>query len=104
MPTYVNNLRLTELNTGEGAGTWGTTTNSNLEFIGEALGFNTQAAFSSDGDATTTVADGATDPARAFYFKVTSGTSPTAWSQSGMTAKSDRNLCRCQKNCTGGKS
>ena len=38
MPTYVNNLRLTELNTGEGAGTWGTTTNSNLEFIGEALG------------------------------------------------------------------
>ena len=78
MPTYVNNLRLTELNTGEGAGTWGTTTNSNLEFIGEALGFNTQAAFSSDGDATTTVADGATDPARAFYFKVTSGTSLTA--------------------------
>jgi hypothetical protein len=78
MPTYVNNLRLTELNTGEGAGTWGTTTNSNLEFIGEALGYNTQAAFSSDGDATTTVADGATDPARAFYFKVTSGTSLTA--------------------------
>ena len=78
MPTYVNNLRLTELNTGEGTGTWGTTTNSNLEFIGEALGYNTQAAFSSDGDATTTVADGATDPARAFYFKVTSGTSLTA--------------------------
>ncbi len=78
MPTYVNNLRLTELNTGEGAGTWGTTTNSNLEFIGEALGFNTQAAFASDADATTTVADGATDPARAFYFKVTSGASLTA--------------------------
>tara|TARA_R100001015_G_C4631994_1_gene195018 strand:+ start:2855 stop:3778 length:924 start_codon:yes stop_codon:yes gene_type:complete len=78
MATYVNNLRLTELATGEGSGTWGTTTNSNLEFIGEALGFNTQAAFSSDGDATTTVADGATDPARAFYFKVTSGTSLTA--------------------------
>ena len=78
MPTYVNNLRLTELNTGEGAGTWGTTTNSNLEFIGEALGYNTQAAFASDADATTTVADGATDPARAFYFKVTSGASLTA--------------------------
>ena len=78
MPTYVNNLRLTELNTGEGAGTWGTTTNSNLEFIGEALGYNPQAAFASDADATTTVADGATDPARAFYFKVTSGASLTA--------------------------
>ena len=72
MATYVNNLRLTELATGEGAGTWGTTTNSNLEFIGEALGFGTQAAFSSDADATTTVADGSTDPARAMYFKVTS--------------------------------
>tara|TARA_R100001079_G_scaffold38315_1_gene19351 strand:+ start:2134 stop:3057 length:924 start_codon:yes stop_codon:yes gene_type:complete len=72
MATYVNNLRLTELATGEGAGTWGTTTNSNLEFIGEALGFGTQAAFSSDADVTTTVADGSTDPARAMYFKVTS--------------------------------
>ena len=72
MATYVNNLRLTELATGEGAGTWGTTTNSNLEFIGEALGFGTQAAFASDADSTTTVADGATDPARAMYFKVTS--------------------------------
>ena len=78
MATYVNNLRLTELATGEGSGTWGTTTNSNLEFIGEALGFNTQAAFASDADATTTVADGATDPARALYFKVTSGASLTA--------------------------
>mgnify|MGYP003147249600 FL=1 len=72
MATYVNNLRLTELATGEGAGTWGTTTNSNLEFIGEALGFGTQAAFASDADSTTTVADGSTDPARAMYFKVTS--------------------------------
>lgn len=75
MATYVNNLRLTELATGEGSGTWGTTTNTNLELLGEALGYNTQASFSSDADVTTTVADGATDPARAFYFKVTSGTS-----------------------------
>ena len=78
MATYVNNLRLTELATGEGSGTWGTTTNTNLELLGEALGYNTQASFSSDGDATTTIADGATDPARAFYFKVTSGTSLSA--------------------------
>ncbi len=34
--------------------------------------------FSSDADATTTVADGATDPARALYLKVTSGASLTA--------------------------
>ena len=75
MATYVNNLRLKEIATGDESGTWGTSTNTNLELIGESLGFATQAAFSSDADATTTVADGATDPARALYFKVTSGTS-----------------------------
>tara|TARA_Y100000114_G_scaffold58401_1_gene53379 strand:+ start:1060 stop:2016 length:957 start_codon:yes stop_codon:yes gene_type:complete len=75
MATYVNNLRLKEITTGDEDGTWGTSTNTNLELIGESLGFATQAAFSSDADATTTVADGATDPARALYFKVTSGTS-----------------------------
>jgi len=73
MATYVNNLRLTELATGEGSGSWGTTTNSNLEFIGEALGFGTQNCFASNANSTTTVADGASDPARSFYFKVTSG-------------------------------
>ena len=72
MATYVNNLRLTELATGEASGSWGTTTNNNLEFIGQAFGFGTQDCFASNADATTTVADGSTDPARALYFKVTS--------------------------------
>ena len=36
--TYVNNLRLNEMATGDGSGTWGTTTNTNLELIGEAFG------------------------------------------------------------------
>jgi hypothetical protein len=78
MATYVNDLRLTELATGEGSGTWGTTTNTNLELIGEALSYGTEAAFSSDANATTTVADGSTDPARSLYYKVTSGASLTA--------------------------
>jgi hypothetical protein len=78
MATYVNDLRLTELATGEGSGTWGTTTNTNLELIGESLGYGTEASFSSDANVTTTVADGSTDPARSMYFKVTSGTSLTA--------------------------
>jgi hypothetical protein len=47
MATYVNDLRLTELATGEGSGTWGTTTNQSLELIGEALGYATQQAFRS---------------------------------------------------------
>jgi len=78
MATYVNNLRLKEIATGDESGTWGTSTNTNLELIGEALGFKTEASFSSDADVTTTVADGAADPARALYFKVTSGASLTA--------------------------
>ena len=78
MATYVNNLRLKEIATGDESGTWGTSTNTNLKLIGEALGFKTEASFSSDADVTTTVADGATDPARALYFKVTSGASLTA--------------------------
>jgi len=78
MATYVNNLRLKEIATGDESGTWGTSTNTNLELIGEALGYNTQDGFATDADATTTVADGATDPARALYFKVTSSATLTA--------------------------
>ena len=71
MATYVNDLRLKEITTGDESGTWGTSTNTNLELIGEALGYATEAVFDSDGNKTTTVADGATDPARAMYYKVT---------------------------------
>jgi len=78
MATYVNDLRLKEIATGDESGTWGTSTNTNLELIGEALGYGTQDCFSSDADATTTVADGATDPARSMYFKVTSSATLTA--------------------------
>tara|TARA_R100001086_G_scaffold178446_1_gene98838 strand:- start:286 stop:1488 length:1203 start_codon:yes stop_codon:yes gene_type:complete len=78
MATYVNNLRLKEIATGDESGTWGTSTNTNLSLIGEALGYNTQDCFSSDADATTTVADGSSDPARAFYFKVTSSATLSA--------------------------
>lgn len=76
--TYVNNLRLEEIGTGEASGTWGTKTNTNLELIGKALGYATEASFGSDANATTTVADGADDPARALYFKVTSGATLSA--------------------------
>ena len=55
MATYVNNLRLKEIGTGDESGTWGTSTNTNLELIGEALSYGTQDCFSSDTNATTTV-------------------------------------------------
>jgi len=78
MATYVNNIRLKEITTGDEDGSWGTSTNTNLELIGEALGYNTQECFSSDTSTSTTIADGATDPARAMYLKVTSAGSLTA--------------------------
>ena len=41
--TFVNDLRLNEQGTGDNSGSWGTVTNTNLELIGEALGFGTEA-------------------------------------------------------------
>jgi trimeric autotransporter adhesin len=78
MATYDNDLRLKEITTGDESGTWGTSTNTNLELIAEAFSYGTEASFSSDADATTTIEDGLTDPARSLYFKVTSGVSLTA--------------------------
>tara|TARA_Y100000114_G_scaffold15015_1_gene12217 strand:- start:765 stop:1922 length:1158 start_codon:yes stop_codon:yes gene_type:complete len=69
--TYVNDLRLNELGTGDGSGTWGNTTNTNLELIGEALGFGTEAISTNANTHTSTIADGSTDPARSMYIKYT---------------------------------
>jgi len=71
MATYVNDLRLKEIATGDESGTWGTSTNTNLELIGEALGFGTEAITTNADTHTTTVADGSTDPGRAMYLKYT---------------------------------
>ena len=71
MATYVNNLRLKEIATGDESGTWGTSTNTNLELIGEALGIGTEAITTNADTHTTTVADGSSDEGRAFYLKYT---------------------------------
>ena len=69
--TYVNDLRLNEMGTGDESGNWGVVTNLNLELIGEALGFGTEAITTNADTHTSTVADGATDPVRAMYVKYT---------------------------------
>jgi|TARA_R100000149_G_scaffold3243_1_gene1013 hypothetical protein len=75
---YTNDLRLDELGTGDASGTWGTVTNTNLQLIGEGLSFTTKDCFSSDADASETVLDGGSDPARGMYFKVTSSATLSA--------------------------
>ena len=69
--TYVNDLRLNEMATGDGSGTWGTTTNTNLELIAEALGYGTEGITTNADAHTSVVADGATDPVRAMYVEYT---------------------------------
>jgi len=74
--TYINNLRLNEMGTGDQSGTWGTVTNTNLELIGEALGYGTEALPNAT-TANSVVADGSTDPARAIYIQYTGTLSAT---------------------------
>ena len=81
--TFVNNLRLEEMATGEQSGQWGTKTNTNLELIGEALGFGTEAITTNADTHASVIADGASDGGsgidgvRAMYVKF-SGTLDSA--------------------------
>jgi hypothetical protein len=69
--TYVNDLRLNEMATGDASGTWGDTTNTNLELIGEAFSYGTEAITTNADTHATVIADGATDPGRSMYLKYT---------------------------------
>ena len=69
--TFVNNLRLEEMATGEQSGNWGTKTNTNLELIGEALGFGTEAITTNADTHSTTIADASSDAGRAMFIKYT---------------------------------
>ena len=71
MATYVNDLRLKEIATGDESGTWGTSTNTNLELIAEAFSFGTEAITTNADTHTTTIADGSTDPGRSIFLKYT---------------------------------
>ena len=71
MATYVNNLRLKEIATGDEAGTWGTSTNDNLELIADGLGFATEAITTNADTHSSEVRDGTEDAARSMYIKYT---------------------------------
>ena len=71
MATYVNDLRLKEIATGDESGTWGASTNTNLELIGDAFGYGTEAITTNADTHTTTIADGSADAGRAMFLKYT---------------------------------
>ena len=60
MATYVNNLRLKEITTGDEDGTWGTSTNTNLELITDGLSYGTK-QLAADANETFTMPDGSAD-------------------------------------------
>jgi len=70
--TYVNNLRLNEMATGDQSGSWGTVTNTNLELIGQALGWGTRAIANASTD-NITIGDGVSDADRSMALKLTGG-------------------------------
>jgi len=77
MATYVNNLRLKEITTGDEDGTWGTSTNTNLELITDGFSYGTK-QMSADANETFTMPDATADATRGFYLKITSAVSLTA--------------------------
>lgn len=77
MATYVNNLRLKEITTGDEDGTWGTSTNTNLELITDGFSYGTK-EMAGDANETFTMPDATADATRSFYLKITSAVSLTA--------------------------
>jgi hypothetical protein len=75
--TYVNNLRLKEITTGDEDGTWGTSTNTNLELITDGFSYGTK-QMSADANETFTMPDATADATRGFYLKITSAGALTA--------------------------
>ena len=71
MATYVNNLRLKEIATGDESGTWGTSTNTNLELVGEGLGFGTEAITTNADTHSSDIVNGSSSAARNMYIKYT---------------------------------
>tara|TARA_R110002074_G_scaffold198662_1_gene366296 strand:+ start:231 stop:1088 length:858 start_codon:yes stop_codon:yes gene_type:complete len=77
MATYVNNLRLKEITTGDEDGTWGTSTNTNLELITDGFSLGTK-QMAADANETFTMPDATADATRSLYLKITSAASLTA--------------------------
>ena len=77
MATYVNDLRLKEITTGDESGTWGTSTNTNLSLIADAFSLGTK-NMAADANQTFTMPDATADGTRSLYLKITSAVSLTA--------------------------
>jgi hypothetical protein len=103
MATYVNNLRLKEITTGDEDGTWGTSTNANLELIGDGLGYGTKQV-AADSNETFTMPDATADGTRALYLKFTSAGSLTATRTLTLGPNTVSKMWMIENATTGGQS
>ena len=76
MASYINDLRLKEITTGDEDGTWGTSTNTNLSLIADAFSLGTK-NMAADANETFTMPDATADGTRSLYLKITSAVSLT---------------------------
>ena len=103
MATYVNNLRLKEITTGDEDGTWGTSTNTNLELITDGFSYGTK-AMAADANETFTMPDATTDATRGFYLKITSGVSLTGTREVTLGPNTVSKVWMIENATTGGQS
>jgi len=77
MATFVNDLRLKEIATGDEDGVWGVSTNTNLALIADAFSLGTK-NMAANADETFTMPDATADGTRSLYLKITSAVALTA--------------------------
>jgi len=96
MATYSTNLALTLLDTGEGAGTWGNTTNTNLgTLLEQAISGYTTQSLTTGTTLTLTIPNGTTGEARNMYLEFSGNGSV-------VTVPSNKKLYFIHNNCTSG--
>ena len=103
MATYVNNLRLKEITTGDEDGTWGTSTNTNLELVTDGFSYGTK-AMAGDANETFTMPDATADATRGFYLKITSGVSLTGTREVTLGPNTVSKIWMIENATTGGQS
>ena len=103
MATYVNDLRLKEIGTGDESGTWGTSTNTNLSLIADAFSLGTK-QMASDANTTFTMPDATADGTRSLYLKITSAVSLTVTRTVTLAPNTVSKVWIIENATTGGQS
>ena len=103
MATYVNNLRLKEITTGDEDGTWGTSTNTNLELITDGFSSGTK-QMAADANETFTMPDATADATRGLYLKITSAGALTATREVTLGPNTINKVWIVENATTGGQS